>query len=109
MHSAGNSKYLILLICSKIKGEEKLSGNLHSPEARKGVGGHRGKGSINFMREGGYHIVSWMEICLKDHLRGSSKSLVAVPFVVAWAWKTEFLLLRQRKLYLIFTIEILGR
>lgn len=51
----GNSKDLILPICSKIKGKEKLSGIWHYPKARQGGGG---KGYAYFMEGGGYHIVS---------------------------------------------------
>lgn len=49
----GNSKDLILLICSKIKGKEKLLGIWHYPEARKG-GGEEGYAHLE---GGGYHIV----------------------------------------------------
>lgn len=50
----GNSKDLILLICSKIKGKEKLLGIWHYPEAKKG---HGGKGYAHLMEGGGYRIV----------------------------------------------------
>lgn len=54
----GNSKDLILPICSKIKGKEKLSGIWHCPEARKVDGG---KGCAYLVEEKGYHIVSCIE------------------------------------------------